>query len=87
MRRCRVPWGYTQRPEPPFLRVAATYGDEENARIYAVHLTTANQSEIRRAYLVSVMATNEISSDVQFVRHNLQTGFIGCKKKSWDGDG
>ena len=31
------------------------YGDEENARIYAVHLTTANQSEIRRAYLVSVM--------------------------------
>ena len=30
------------------------YGDEENARIYAVHLTTANQSEIRRAYLVSV---------------------------------
>ena len=63
------------------------YGDEENARIYAVHLTTANQSEICRAYLVSVMATNEISSDVQFVRHNLQTGFIGCKKKSWDGDG
>ena len=31
------------------------YGDEENARIYAVHLTTANQSEIRRAYLVSVL--------------------------------
>ena len=30
------------------------YGDEENARIYAVHLTTANQSEIRRAHLVSV---------------------------------
>ena len=30
------------------------YGDEENARIYAMHLTTANQSEIRRAYLVSV---------------------------------
>ena len=30
------------------------YGDEENARIYAVHLTTADQSEIRRAYLVSV---------------------------------
>ena len=26
------------------------YGDEENARIYAVHLTTANQSEIRKAY-------------------------------------
>ena len=24
MRRCRVPRGYTQRPEPPFLRVAAT---------------------------------------------------------------
>ena len=30
------------------------YGDEENARIYAVHLTAANQREIRRAYLVSV---------------------------------
>ena len=30
------------------------YGDEENASIYAVHLTTADQSEIRRAYLVSV---------------------------------
>ena len=25
MRRCRVPRGYTQRPEPPFLRVAATF--------------------------------------------------------------
>ena len=25
-----------------------------NARIYAVHLTTANQSEIRRAYTVPV---------------------------------
>ena len=34
--------------------VVFCYGDEENARIYAVHLTTANQSEIRRAYLVSV---------------------------------
>ena len=30
-------------PEPFVL----CYGDEENARIYAVHLTTANQSEIR----------------------------------------
>ena len=30
------------------------YGDEENARIYAVHLTTANQSKMRRAHLVSV---------------------------------
>ena len=29
------------------------YGDEENARIYAVHLTTANQSEMRGAHLVS----------------------------------
>ena len=37
--------------------VVFCYGDEENARIYAVHLTTANQSEIRRAHLVSV--TNE----------------------------
>ena len=36
------------------------YGDEENARIYAVHLTTANQSEIRRAYLVSVSKTSNI---------------------------
>ena len=30
------------------------YGDEENARIHAVHLATANQSGIRGAYLVSV---------------------------------
>ena len=30
------------------------YGDEENARIYAVHLTTANQSKMRRAHFVSV---------------------------------
>ena len=30
------------------------YSDEENARIYAVHLTTANQSKMRRAHLVSV---------------------------------
>ena len=36
------------------------YGDEENARIYVVHLTTANQSEIRRAYLVSVMVTGKM---------------------------
>ena len=27
------------------------YGDEKNARIYAVHLTTANRSEICVAYL------------------------------------
>ena len=26
----------------------------ENSRIYAVHLTTANQSKMRRAHLVSV---------------------------------
>ncbi len=31
------------------------YGDDENARIYAVHLTTANQSKMRRAHLVSVI--------------------------------
>ena len=37
-----------------FIPALFCYGDEENARIYAVHLTTANQSEIRRAYLVSV---------------------------------
>ena len=30
------------------------YGNEENARIYAVQLTTANQSKMRRAQLVSV---------------------------------
>ena len=30
------------------------YGDEENARIYAVHLTTANQSKMRGAPLVFV---------------------------------
>ena len=35
------------------IRSLFCYGDEENARIYAVHLTTANQSEIRRAHLVS----------------------------------
>ncbi|MDD6694863.1 MAG: hypothetical protein PUF42_01285 [Firmicutes bacterium] len=42
-------------PEPFVLR----YGDEENARIYAVHLTTANQSEIRRTYLVSADKNHE----------------------------
>ena len=36
------------------------YGDEENARIYAVHLTTANQSEIRRVHLVSLFANLQI---------------------------
>ena len=36
------------------VRCFLCYGDEANARIYAVHLTTANQSEIRRAHLVSV---------------------------------
>ena len=36
------------------------YGAEENARIYALYLTTANQSEIRRAYLVSVSKTSNI---------------------------
>ena len=34
------------------VRCFLCYGDEENARIYAVHLTTADQSGIRRAYLV-----------------------------------
>ena len=43
-------------PEPFVL----CYGDEENARIYAVHLTTANQSEIRRTHLVSVSKTSNI---------------------------
>ena len=36
------------------------YGDEENARIYAVHLTTSKQSERRRADLVSVSKTSNI---------------------------
>ena len=31
------------------------YGDEENARIYAVHLTTANQSEIYLALCEKVI--------------------------------
>ena len=35
------------------------YGDEENARIYVVHLTTANQSGIRRTYLVSADKNHE----------------------------
>ena len=38
-----------------FIPALFCYGDEENARIYAVHLTTADQSGIRRAYLVSVV--------------------------------
>ena len=43
------------------------YGDEENARIYAVHLTTANQSEIRRAYLVSVSEEgNQATAQLSF---------------------
>ena len=29
------------------------YATKENARIYAAHLTTANQNKIRRVYLVS----------------------------------
>lgn len=44
------------------------YGDEENARIYAVHLTTANQSEIRRAYLVSVCSEGTKSSIATYLR-------------------
>ena len=32
-------------------------GDEENIRIYAVHLTTADQSGICRAYLVLIKVT------------------------------
>ena len=41
-------------------------GDEENARIYAVHLTSANQSEIRRAYPVSVL----LGSVLSFIQNN-----------------
>ena len=55
---CRLPIG-----EP-----ALCYGDEENARIYAVHLTTANQSEIRRAYLVSVCSEGTKSSIATYLR-------------------
>ena len=40
------------------------YGDEENARIYAVHLTTANQSKMRRAHLVSVCGKTQTGSCV-----------------------
>ena len=61
------------------------YGDEENARIYAVHLTTANQSEIRRAYLVSVCKDAHtlfwsinllqiINSCGHIVHHQIQNG-------------
>ena len=47
------------------------YGDEENARIYAVHLTAANQSEIRRTYLVSVMesfnqSVSQLCYDIEY---------------------
>ena len=36
------------------------YGDEENGMyLYKCHLTTANQSEIRKAYLVSVVAQQQ----------------------------
>ena len=41
-------------------KVSFCYGDEENARIYAVHLTTANQSEIRRRISSLCVARNEI---------------------------
>ena len=51
--------------------VVFCYGDEENARIYAVHLTTANQSEIRRTYLVSVMesfnqSVSQLCYDIEY---------------------
>ena len=49
-------------------RLPFCYGDEENARIYAVHLTTANQSEIRRAYLVSVCREGTKSSIATYLR-------------------
>ena len=44
---------------------AFCYGDEENARIYAVHLTTANQGKMRRAQLVSAMATRKMHAFMQ----------------------
>ena len=41
---------------------AFCYGNEENGHHACMngHLTTANQSEIRKAYLVSVMATRKM---------------------------
>ncbi len=41
----------------------------KNARIYAVHLTTANQSGIRRASLVSVVNKKKTSA------HHILTNF------------
>ncbi len=38
----------------PVLTGLFCYGDEENACIHAMHLTTANQSGICSVYLVSV---------------------------------
>ena len=38
----------------PQSRGVFCYGDEENTCIYAVHLTTANQSETREACFDSV---------------------------------
>ena len=47
------------------------YGDEENARRACTHeyLTTANQSEIRKAYLDSVVETLE-GIALQFISMN-----------------
>lgn len=53
------------------------YGDEENGHCAGtdVHLTTDNQSEIRKAYLVSVRVVPLLSSrSVQNINHPL----CGC---------
>ena len=56
------------------------YGDEENVRCACtyVHLTTANQSEIHKSYLVSVMATRKMYV-VCVSRHCYEREFPGGK--------
>ena len=51
---CYEPYWFIYFPPGAALAAPFCWGDEENARIYAVHLTTANQSKMCRAHLVSV---------------------------------
>ena len=60
---------------------AFCYGDEENARIYAVYLTTANQGKMRRAQFVSVMATRKMLME-QTEREKKEQAYITQLKKS-----